>query len=553
MPHRKASYLAERMPPQFSYQFDEPAQLITYTCPQSHTVTEPVNPVVTRFTKVRREGSSLCKECLVVKKLESREAELRQDCEKGGFTFLRYTPSTRMVDYLCKCGRERSGQDSTMKKRQGCKQCVQDVKKLSLSDLATEFVEAHCELLSTTYTGNKQSLEYRCVCGNVAKIILSDFRAGKRCMQCRTTRTVQTNLRRYGVENVGQREESKEKSRQTSLLKYGADHHMRNPEQVKKVEAAVLESRGTRCMLLDPEVQAKGRAAMVEKYGVAHGLQVPEVQKKIVEGRIKEWGAPYLLSSPKFRAYVEEKNLREFGVRHHQQLESWKQLYRDTFMRKYNEVHPMHVAEFFRKNVKSAFSSKPYKFPSGNEVHVMGYENVCIDILLGLKKSKYQGPFYTEDDVHVTVESIPYLDGEKKRKYYPDILVENTLIEVKSIYTFDSHIHDNCLKFEAASKVYPCFQVWIFKNATTLHDIITYQSGERKFLDGTPFEGNPINPETKDKSKNANSKDCEEIMKTHVKSYMGSETESDALSVLYEEVLIELVDEPFEVEIIFED
>jgi hypothetical protein len=133
-------------------------------------------------------------------------------------------------------------------------------------------------------------------------------------------------------------------------------------------------------------------------------------------------------------------------------------------MEKYGVEHAMQNPTLFKKARASAFSTKEYIFPSGNVVHIQGYEHYALDLLLesGIE----------EKDIVVDCEEIPvvgYEENDKFHRYFPDILVranpekgrpKDKIIEVKSIYTYLSQLETNLLKFKATSDLYE-FELWV--------------------------------------------------------------------------------------------
>jgi hypothetical protein len=278
---------------------------------------------------------------------------------------------------------------------------------------------------------------------------------------------------------------------------------------------------------------------------------------------LKKWGTKYNFSSAKFWEHLKAKNKAELGVEHHQQLESWKALYRKISFERYGVSYPMQNREIFSKFMRSSFSTKPYILPSGKEIKVMGYEGTCLDILLGRKKDPlYIGPVVEEKDIMVNLDGIPYQDGTKGRVYFPDISAQGTLIEVKSNYTFDVHLPKNILKFKAAAKKVP-FQVWIFGKKKQLVEIITFnRRGKGTLSNGTIYNEEmlfhvsrlEVISETPEeivfKVVPFSKIEKEEIMRSQVKVYVESPSEKEAVEELAANEEIKLVDDT---EIVFEE
>ena len=91
---------------------------------------------------------------------------------------------------------------------------------------------------------------------------------------------------------------------------------------------------------------------------------------------------------------------------------------------------------------KSCKTKKIFKFPSGKEVLVQGYEPQVIQLLL----EKYQESQIIVE--HNTKPKIKYEFDNKIKNYFCDIYIpdENLIIEVKSTYTFELHYEKNIAK-----------------------------------------------------------------------------------------------------------
>lgn len=102
---------------------------------------------------------------------------------------------------------------------------------------------------------------------------------------------------------------------------------------------------------------------------------------------------------------------------------------------RYGVANPSQVPEFHEKQVKNAFKSKTYIFPSGRTERVQGYEPKALDILQRT---------YHENEIYVGQTKPPptinyYTDDGEYHIYYPDIYIpkDNLIIEVKSDWSYD--------------------------------------------------------------------------------------------------------------------
>lgn len=111
---------------------------------------------------------------------------------------------------------------------------------------------------------------------------------------------------------------------------------------------------------------------------------------------------------------------------------------------------------------------KPYTFPSGRVEFVMGYEPHCLDLLLET---------YDEQDITVKTKLIPTFNYKKLHKryhgeflgrYYPDIMVPDKIIEVKSAYTYMIDEENTNRKLKIMAEAGYNAELWIFDKDLTL-------------------------------------------------------------------------------------
>ncbi|HRW21443.1 MAG TPA: hypothetical protein P5509_05675 [Bacteroidales bacterium] len=104
---------------------------------------------------------------------------------------------------------------------------------------------------------------------------------------------------------------------------------------------------------------------------------------------------------------------------------------------------------FAERMFKSWVSYKDYVLPSGEIVKVQGYESKALEILLTVFKE--HDILINLKDIHNRIGIIRYNFELKDRRYYPDFYIKstNTIIEVKSQWTFDKWKEKNLAKQKA--------------------------------------------------------------------------------------------------------
>lgn len=109
-------------------------------------------------------------------------------------------------------------------------------------------------------------------------------------------------------------------------------------------------------------------------------------------------------------------------------------------MDRYGVDHPMQNIKIFHKAISSAFTRKPFIFPSGRVDYVLGYEPRALKELLD---------YYPEKDIITDIWTIPTFDYKRVStslrplnkksvisRYFPDILLPDKIVEVKSTYLY---------------------------------------------------------------------------------------------------------------------
>lgn len=144
------------------------------------------------ITLTALQRGSRCKECLRSRKkttILSYEF-VYEVFKENGCTLLseKYEGNSKKLKYICICGDESFITFNSFHSGRRCKKCGIDkfssAIRLSYDEVKEYFGKQGCILLSETYKNNSSILAYRCVCGNVSEITLSNFKNGSRCKEC---------------------------------------------------------------------------------------------------------------------------------------------------------------------------------------------------------------------------------------------------------------------------------------------------------------------------------------------------------------------------------
>jgi hypothetical protein len=438
----------------------------SFICKNSHINELTCASFINKKSKI--EYNQLCSTCFNKKsgadvkaaRLEEVKAEI---LPLNGHVVLSYE-NNKEVEYQCgNCGEIRKTELENLRRSAGyCAKCQNNENKIPFKELKNRVEAMGFQLLlkPEEYKNNKQKLPLICICGNdTYSAVLSDIEGGKKCSaNCKTKKYKETCDVKYGVKNYFAAEEFKEKRKETCLQKYGKKHHMQNEEIKKKVEETCLKFYGKKWAFVQDRVFEKIRATHKAKYGVEYPLQSATIQEKINAKFIELWGAK--------RPFLSEQFIIHFKA---------------LMKEKYGAEHPMHVPDLFYKTIKSINRTKPYSFPSGKEIRIMGYEDLALN-WIQTKINSVLKRTIKEEEILVGSD-VPYFQYEddvgKKRIYYPDISIKNTdlIIEVKSVYIFNLNPKLNYSKFKAVSNSGKTLQVYLYKNQILIDIWVFYSDG----------------------------------------------------------------------------
>ena len=154
---------------------------------------------------------------------------------------------------------------------------------------------------------------------------------------------------------------------------------------------------------------------------------------------------------------------------HYSKTDQFKIDYANTCLDKYGVDHPMKTIEIFQKATRNSFCRKPFVYPSGRVDYILGYEGVAIFELL---------ESYNERDIITNVWCIPtfkYKRVSSKARpllnkeyamsvYFPDILLPDKIIEVKSAYLYKRDKQNVIEKMKAVAQTGYKGELWVYKS-----------------------------------------------------------------------------------------
>jgi hypothetical protein len=400
----------------------------------------------------------------------------------------------REVAFICgNCGGEGKSNFSSLERNIGfCRACEHQA-SAKTDESIKERIESLGMKLNSKYPfeyKNRDSLIHvLCRCGNAYETSARMLDRGSHCNTCKPDKIKETFQGKYGVDNVFQLEETKEKSKNTNLEKRGVQYPQQSEEVVKKTQATNMEKYGVMYYFNKPEVYQKIRDVCTEKYGKPFPLQVDEILKTCLENSkkacLEKYGVPYVLQYKDICDQVREKGkeacFEKYGTSYALQdkdvCKRVREKAKEACMKKYGVPYPLLNEEIFRKAMASIGQRKPFML-GDTCVYVMGYEPQMLRRMIGMYEPEL-GRVVCASDILVGKATRTYrykTDDGVDHLYYPDIELKETnlTIEVKSIWTFNIAPRKTWLKMQAVVAEGRTARLVIFESGSKVYDTWTF-------------------------------------------------------------------------------
>ena len=118
-----------------------------------------------------------------------------------------------------------------------------------------------------------------------------DRTANKSKQYCKSCTTKQTNLERYGVDNVFKSEEVKQSIKDTLKNNYGVDHPMHSDKIKTKLNNTSISKYGVPWSFQSDSVKTKSLETIKQRYGVNSSQKIPGVENKKKRTILSHYGS----------------------------------------------------------------------------------------------------------------------------------------------------------------------------------------------------------------------------------------------------------------------
>jgi len=279
--------------------------------------------------------------------------------------------------------------------------------------------------------------------------------SSKKCLAKYTREKMQ---REYGVDNVFQLKEIKEKSKASNLEKYGVENAMQCKEVKNKQSESVFNSLGVKNPSQSEEIKQKKIDTSRANWGTDYPWQSGIGKKAQSDGVYKKHKVDNISKLDTTKQKKIETTRQHYGVDNPFQSELIKEKIKNFWMDNFNVINPSQIYEIQMKKLDGFKFIKHYTLPNGKDVEVVGHEGKFLDLLINELHIDYKLiDIYPREIRH-------YNNNDELRVWFPDVYVKppyNWLIDFKSV-AFTIHNFFNRMKVSVDQGFIP-FYLFIYK------------------------------------------------------------------------------------------
>ena len=292
---------------------------------------------------------------------------------------------------------------------------IDEYMEINISDLkiySSEIITAKCDF-----------------CDNVVEISYKNYnrnlsRGNKFscCKKCSLFKTKESNLEKYGVDNVAKSMTFKEKTKKTNLEKYGVEYALLNDDIKRKTKKTNLEKYGVEYSSQNIDIKDKVKKTNLEKYGVECALLNEDIKSKVKKTNLEKYGVDNVLKSNQIKDKIKKTNLEKYGVENSMQSKIIKEKANKTILNRYGEIHQMYISDIKEKIKETNLN----KYGVENPMQSTIIQNKTKQT--NLKKYGCETTFKNEDIKNKSKKTI-------LNKYNVEHPMQNSLIKNKAVQT----------------------------------------------------------------------------------------------------------------------
>lgn len=215
--------------------------------------------------------------------------------------------------------------------------------------------------------------------------------------------------------------------------KYDNKYYCSKCSNVKRTKV-INEKYGVNNVFQLQETKEKMKKSFMEKYGVDHPNKSKDVMDKMKNTNVERYGCENVFQNESIKDRIKKTNINNLGVEYPSQNKDVKNKSCQTNLKKLGVMYPQQNNVVFHKSKKSSFKINELFNLSYQGSYELDFLNFCKEKNIIKQISKG--------------ESIKYTQNDKTCYYHPDFYIEKLklIIEIKSKYWYSVHLEKNLIK-----------------------------------------------------------------------------------------------------------
>ncbi|MDY8021275.1 DUF559 domain-containing protein [Paenibacillus polymyxa] len=173
------------------------------------------------------------------------------------------------------------------------------------------------------------------------------------CKDCTILKRKDVLLEKYGVENVFQLQDTKNKIISTNLKKYGTKNYTKTEEYTKKKQRTCIERYGTLHPTQSDKIKEKTKNTNLRKYGVKNVMHVPKFKNKMNDTILQRYGATNISQTEGYREKFKQTSLKNWGTESPLQNKDVREKIRKTIVQRYGCDNPLKNEDIQKKQMQT--------------------------------------------------------------------------------------------------------------------------------------------------------------------------------------------------------
>ena len=202
------------------------------------------------------------------------------------------------------------------------------------------------------------------------------------CRLCQPIKNKEITRLEFGVDNIFQLEDIKNKSKETLLNKYGVDNYNKTEESKVRRKNTMLKLYNVEYYSQTNQWKDTIKRNNQDKIGVDWQFQAQYFKDFMVETSIRKYGVSYILQADEVRKKGIETNLKKYGTEYYTQTDECKEKFKQTCLDHFGVTSPLKNIEIMSKVRATLYTNGncPTSTQQLSIYNILKYNNYIVEL-----------------------------------------------------------------------------------------------------------------------------------------------------------------------------